>query len=68
VEERIKTYLNEIAWDGARNVKFFLQTEANILRLITGDIELTVFQNLAKIGLVTAYYPVFYSFIMAVQN
>jgi len=33
-----------------------------------GDIELAVFQNLAKIGLITIYYPMFYSFIMAVQT
>jgi hypothetical protein len=46
----------------------FLQTETRILRLIIGDIELTVFQNLAKIGLITIYYPVFYSFIIAVQT
>jgi hypothetical protein len=46
----------------------FLQTETKILRLIIGDIELTVLQNLAKIGLITVYCPVFYSFITAVQT
>lgn len=45
-----------------------LQTDTIILRLITGDIKLTVFQNLAKIGLITIHYPVFYSFVVAVQT
>ena len=46
----------------------FLKTETRILRLIIGDIELTVFQNLPQIRLITMYYPVIYSFIVAVQT
>jgi len=33
-----------------------------------GDIELEVLQKLAKISLITIYYPVFNSFIMTVQT